>query len=240
MADPCARLYGQVGGTAGAVKGEPVRVFQHQSRAAISDKAVDCRRFNAVSVEVQPTGTGPSATARILGGSSEGGVYTLLPDPNAEQTITTATIFDVVVGSAWVKVQLADVTGTFVSGQGFTVIVTPYVSPGQSRLDVEVQAEPSGDGTYSTATGTAADVGSSSTLVLNANTSRKYALFVNDSDTAIYLALGQAAVVNEGIRLNPSGGSYEMDAKLGNLYRGAMYAIHGETGTKRLVVYEGT
>lgn len=236
MADPRARLSG---GSGSHVKGDPVQVFQYQSRAAISDKAVDCRQYNAVSVEVQPTGTGPSATVRILGSSSEGGVFTLLPDPNAEQTITAATIFDVVVGSAWVKVQLADITGSFVSGQGFTIVVTPYVSPGQSRLDVEVQAEPSGDGTYSTATGTAVDVGTSSTLVLSANTSRKYAVFVNDSDTSIYLALGQAAVASEGIRLNPSGGSYEMDAKLGNLYRGAVYAIHGSTGTKRLVAYEG-
>ena len=239
MADVCSRLAGQPEPSVG-VKGSPVQVFSYQTLAAISDKAVDCRRYNAVSVEVQPSGVGPSATVKVLGSSAEGGVYTLVPDPNAVQVVTSSIIFDVVVGSPWVKVQLEGLNGSFVPGQGFTVVVTPYVSPGQSRIDVSVQTEPSGDGTYSSLSRYAIDVGTVSTLVLNANTARKYAVFVNDSDAPIYLALGHTAVVSQDIRLNASGGAYEMDAKEGNLYRGAVYAIHGATGTKRLVVCEGT
>lgn len=87
---------------------------------------------------------------------------------------------------------------------------------------------------------TAVDVTTSSATVLAANPARKYALFINDSDTVIYLALGVAAVLNQGIRLNSGGGSYEISAVLANLYRGAILAIHGGTGNKRLLIVEGT
>lgn len=83
-----------------------------------------------------------------------------------------------------------------------------------------------------------ADIGTTSTPVLAANADRCYAVLTNDSDTVIYLALGEDAVANSGPRLNAAGGSYEI--LKGNLFKGAINAIHGGTGAKRLTYSEGT
>lgn len=63
----------------------------------------------------------------------------------------------------------------------------------------------------------------SSIEILKENPARRYALFVNDSDTVMYLRLGQEAAVNRGIRLNASGGSYEINST--NLYPGRICFI---------------
>ena len=78
----------------------------------------------------------------------------------------------------------------------------------------------------------------SSTAVLSANTARRYALFVNDSDTTMYLFLGGTAVVNKGIRLNANGGNYEMTTGRGNVYQGTVNVICSST-PKTLLVTEG-
>lgn len=88
---------------------------------------------------------------------------------------------------------------------------------------------------FTTCTGTGPTIAATSTSALAANTSRKYAVFVNDSDEAIYLGLGAAAVLNKGIRLNASGGSYEINAL--NLFTGIVYAIC-TSGNKILCVME--
>lgn len=106
------------------------------------------------------------------------------------------------------------------------------------RLKVDAIAS-TASAAYATPTHTAVNVTVASGLVLAANADRRYALLINDSDTPIYLALGVAAAVNQGIRLNAAGGSYEMSAPLGNLYTGAVYAIHGGAGNKVLLVTEG-
>jgi hypothetical protein len=93
------------------------------------------------------------------------------------------------------------------------------------------------DGSYTTPTHTAVSVTTSTGVALAVNTSRKYALFINDSDTAQYLKFGTDAVLNEGIRLNANGGSYEMSAAQGNLYTGAVNVIAATAGT--LLVTEG-
>lgn len=90
-----------------------------------------------------------------------------------------------------------------------------------------------------TPTHTAVNITSTSGEVLAANANRKYALLINDSDTVIYLKIGSPAVVNEGIRLNANGSSYEMAAALGNLATGAINGIHGSSGSKVLTVLEG-
>jgi hypothetical protein len=92
-----------------------------------------------------------------------------------------------------------------------------------------------GDGAITAAGDTPVSVGSSTTAVLPANGNRVYALFVNDSDEVIYLRRGAAAVLNQGIRLNASGGSYEMSGKFGNLYTGAINAICASGGKNLLV-----
>jgi len=86
-----------------------------------------------------------------------------------------------------------------------------------------------------TVTNTAVSVGVGNTAVLAANNSRVGAIFINDSDTVIYLALGATAALNSGIRLNASGGSYTMD--LQHLYTGAISAI-SSGATKNLCVVD--
>jgi len=88
----------------------------------------------------------------------------------------------------------------------------------------------------SSATTTKVSVGATDTQVLVANSARKFAVFVNDSDTVIYLDLSATAVINEGIRLNANGGSYEIN--LLNLYTGEVSAI-SSVATKNLCVTEG-
>lgn len=88
-----------------------------------------------------------------------------------------------------------------------------------------------------TMTPTKVAVGTSSTLVLAANPHRKYAAFVNDSNQPIYLSLGAAAVMNQGIRLGSDGRRpYQINDS--NLFHGAIYAI-AQGGAKNLTVTEG-
>lgn len=75
-----------------------------------------------------------------------------------------------------------------------------------------------------------------STLVLAANPRRADAVFVNDSNQPIFLARGNAAVLNVGIRLNANGGSYEINRN--NLFLGVINAI-AVGGDKNLVWSEG-
>ena len=93
------------------------------------------------------------------------------------------------------------------------------------------------DGTVTMAH-TPPSIGNTTTLALAANANREYAMFINDSDEAIYLELGDDAVMNEGIRLNAEGGSYEMSRKIGNLDTRVVNGICA-SGTKVLLVTEG-
>ena len=86
-------------------------------------------------------------------------------------------------------------------------------------------------------THTSVSITDSSTTVLAANAARKYALFVNDGSSVIYLMVSNGAVVNQGIRLIPSGGSYEMSANIGNLDKRVVKAVCATTGL--LLVTEG-
>ena len=88
-----------------------------------------------------------------------------------------------------------------------------------------------------TPTPTKVSVGSSDTTVLAAFGGRSYAVFVNDSNETIFLALGATAVINEGIRLNANGGSYEIKGE--NLWLGEVSAICA-SGSKNLTVTEST
>lgn len=80
-------------------------------------------------------------------------------------------------------------------------------------------------------------VGTSSTLVLAANSSRRFLFLVNDSDENIYVSLGAAAVANEGILLTAGGGALTLD--IASMWQGAIYAICA-SGGKNLTVSEGT
>ena len=79
-------------------------------------------------------------------------------------------------------------------------------------------------------------VTTSSSLILPADEQRKFCVFVNDSNENIYLQLGLPAVLNEGIRISANGFSYEID--ITNLWVGDVYAIHGGSGAKNLLIME--
>lgn len=60
---------------------------------------------------------------------------------------------------------------------------------------------------------TGVSVATSSTPILVASSGRTYAVIVNDSANVVYISIdGNAAVVGQGIRLNASGGSYEINS----------------------------
>ena len=66
---------------------------------------------------------------------------------------------------------------------------------------------------------------SSTGEALAVNGGRVSALFVNDGTSTIWIAINQAAVANEGIRLNANGGSYYIFDGDGNLDRDAVNCI---------------
>lgn len=70
---------------------------------------------------------------------------------------------------------------------------------------------------------------------LAANPNRKYASFINLSDHAIALGIGEAAVADTGIVLTAKGSSYEVTK--GNLFLGEVRAIG--TAADMLGVTEG-
>lgn len=70
------------------------------------------------------------------------------------------------------------------------------------------------------------------------NERRKYCILINDSNQDIYIRLGSAAVANEGIRISAGGFAYEIDHN--NLWVGDIYAIHGGSGSKNLLIMEMT
>ena len=56
-----------------------------------------------------------------------------------------------------------------------------------------------------------ATVATASTVVLAAKSDRKYAQIVNNSDSYVWLAFGEAAANDKGIPLVPKGGSFEIN-----------------------------
>ena len=133
------------------------------------------------------------------------------------------------------KVRVVDSGGTEVTEAiNHTLKVSGTVTQGPAGAAAWLVQQPA----YTTPAHTAPTAGVASGVILAANANRLYALFVNDSDTPVYLALGGAAAINTGIRLNANGGSYEMSSALGNLYTGAVNGISGVAG-KVVLVTEG-
>jgi len=139
MRDPCAGLNGNGLNGAGTLKGDPVMIFGSlpRSTAGLSDRAVDMGPYNMATVQVFVTGTNPSGIVSVEGGAEQAAIYLPVPDPNGSKVVTASVSFDVVCGARWAKVRLASVSGTYLDGQGFTVWVTPYVSPGQPRVTAD-------------------------------------------------------------------------------------------------------
>lgn len=88
--------------------------------------------------------------------------------------------------------------------------------------------------TFDSTTDSSKNVGLASTLILDTNPSRFFALFVNDSDEVIYLNLGATATLHKGIRLSANGGSFELNET--KRYIGQISAICSSGGKKLLVL----
>jgi len=82
-------------------------------------------------------------------------------------------------------------------------------------------------------------VTSSSGVVIASNVRRTYLLIQNDSNVDMYIRFGAAAGVNDGIRIGANGGSFESSLAYGNVDNRAVYAIHGDTGNKNMIITEG-
>ncbi|GAH62801.1 unnamed protein product, partial [marine sediment metagenome] len=73
-------------------------------------------------------------------------------------------------------------------------------------------------------------------VVLPANPTRQYAIFIKDAGTdVIRLAFGIPAVSGRGVRLNEAGSNYEINST--NLWRGSVHAV-AESGTPDLIIQE--
>jgi hypothetical protein len=84
---------------------------------------------------------------------------------------------------------------------------------------------------------TGVSVGVASTLILGTNLNRRFLFLVNDSDENIYVSLGSAAVLGEGILLTAGGGALTLD--IASMWLGEIYAIC-LSGGKNLTVSEGS
>ena len=80
------------------------------------------------------------------------------------------------------------------------------------------------------------DVTSDGQVTLAANADRICAVLVNDSDTDLYIKLGDTPAVGTGIKLNAYGGSFAITAA--NLYTGIITAICASAEAKALLVTE--
>ena len=82
-------------------------------------------------------------------------------------------------------------------------------------------------------------IGAASTLVVAANPNRHVLILSNDSNEAIYIALGQTAIKNQGIALAPNT-TFEnrIELKDETNYTGIVNAICA-SGTKNLAIIEG-
>jgi hypothetical protein len=116
--------------------------------------------------------------------------------------------------------------------------VVPVDTDGDEKFTDANPATVKLSGSIATMTHTSVTAAVNTTAALAANANRKYALLVNDSDEVIYIKLGAAAVLNEGIRLNANGGGYEMSNSIGNLTTGAINCI-STSGGKILLATEG-
>ena len=89
---------------------------------------------------------------------------------------------------------------------------------------------------FDTAVNFSVTVGSTSTLVKSLDANRKLLVLVNDSDVVLFLSLGSAAVMNQGIRINANGGNIVLENPI---FTGNVYAICA-AGGKNIVGCEGT
>jgi hypothetical protein len=129
---------------------------------------------------------------------------------------------------AYPKVKISDDTGN-------TVDLSSVGVTSKHALDVNIaQIEGSAGPVFTIPTrATTVDqgkvtIGIGTTEIVPFSGSRFEFTIVNDSDEIIYLGFGEDAVLNEGVRLNPSGGSFSTD-----IFTGAVDGIC-QSGSKNV------
>ena len=108
-----------------AAKGAARQVLS-SAQAACASAPIDLRRYSALAVAVFATGQSPSATVYVEGAPEAGGPWLTEPATSSGQVITSDTLLAVQVCSRFARIRLSNISGTFIEGQGFTVVVTPY------------------------------------------------------------------------------------------------------------------
>jgi arginine repressor len=144
-------------------------------------------------------------------------ILTKLNDPASQATL------------AAVLAKLGDIASQATLAEVLSKLSAVGIDPSKNGVTIK--------GSLMTVTHTTVSVTTLTGPALAVNVNRKYALLVNNSQYTQFIKLGADAILNQGIRLNANGGSYEMTANLGNLYTGAINVIGTATGT--LLVTEG-
>jgi len=217
------------------IKGRSVYLLNAQGRNGRSTEKLDMRQFNAAHIDVFVSGATPSASVLVNGSNEAGGTYNLLPDPNAAQRAVVENLsFDVACGAAWLEVEIADISGTFGAGTGYTVLVTPYVAPVSEVAIGAVRAGKlrAGAYTYTTITctnantdyaaGAAAPAWANYIVVLPASNMAKVGFGAATTDAIGMPVAADSAVV---IPIDRSGGGDD--------------TVHAQSPTAGTVVYVG-
>ena len=113
--------------------------YRYSGPGPYTTRPLDCARYNAVAVRISPPeGNSIAADVHIQGGHTPGTLLDL-HDPNAVTlALASAKIIDCVVGTHYVAVTLENLTGTITPDQAWSISVTPYYAPGQSRVVASV------------------------------------------------------------------------------------------------------
>ena len=82
-------------------------------------------------------------------------------------------------------------------------------------------------------------IDATTTEIIAEDGDRKYAILYNDSNEIVYLGIGAPAVMNQGPRMNPEGGFYEMLKAAGGNF--SMQAVNGicASGGKNVTIQTG-
>lgn len=118
-------------------KGRPVQAFQvPTSVASTSTNLVDVQAYNAIHIDAYVLATSCSFDLIIEGSNSASGVYMTVADSSAVKAgITANTTYNVLVGAAFARARIANVSGTFLPNQGIQVYLTPYIAGGTNTIN---------------------------------------------------------------------------------------------------------
>lgn len=117
------------------------------------------------------------------------------------------------------------------------IAVTALVVSGMALLDRNGALGSSSINSFSGTMRNGSVAITSTTVAVATSTTRAWLLIVNDGANTVYCSKAATATASEGIRLNASGGSYEINAE--NQYQGTISCVtSGGTVTSTLTVSE--